>query len=103
MNFFKSPVAGLAILVMLTGFGGCGYPRVSQSTYAYAKAIYTVANQKDSERIPAVREQIEQALQSGEIQSREASFLFEILDDAGAGNWSDASRESRRLMMDQVE
>ncbi len=102
-NFFKSPMTALAILVMLTGFSGCGYPKVSQSTYAYAKAIYTVANQQDAKRIPAIRERIEQAIEEGVIQPNEARFLFEILTDADGGEWSKASRRARKLMMDQVE
>ena len=101
-NLSKSLKTGLMLLAILIFFSGCGYPEVSQSTYAYAKAIYTVANQKDADRIPVVHQQIENARDNGEILANEAEFLFEILDDASAGNWSDASRQARKLMMDQV-
>ena len=81
---------------------GCGYGEVSPAAYAYAKALYGVANRQAADRLDAVDEQIAAAEEAGELSPREAGWLGDIVDEARDGDWKDAAAAARRMMEDQV-
>jgi uncharacterized lipoprotein YmbA len=94
------PLAGLLLgTVLLTG---CGYPEVSPQTYAIAKALYSVCNQKNPERLKTVQELIQKSLEKEEISAREADWLKAIIAQAEAGEWETALLETRQMMEDQT-
>lgn len=90
----------LGLVVLLAGCGG--YPEVSPKTYEFAKALYGICNRQQLEKLDPVTEQIEAARDADEITAREAGWLLEIVETAGAGDWTAATAEARRLMEDQV-
>jgi len=75
---------------------------VSPDTYQYAKALYSVTNRQQVERLEPVSAQIEQARQAGELPQREAGWLQAIVDDARTGDWQTANSAARQMMQDQV-
>ena len=93
----------LPCLVGLILISGCGYPEVSPLTYEYSKAIYSIANQKDLDRLKIIESKINAAATTGELTDDESKWLGEMIADATSGDWDRASQSARRLMMDQVE
>lgn len=89
---------------MLTIFAvaGCGYGEVSPETYQYAKALYSLSNRQQEERLAMVEEKIAAAAESGEISSTEAGWLQAICADCRSGDWQKAQSAARRIMQDQV-
>ncbi|QDV20852.1 hypothetical protein Pan153_55310 [Gimesia panareensis] len=85
--------------LMLTG---CGYPEVSPKTYEISKALYSVCNQKSTERLETVQKLVQSSLEQEEISQREAEWLGEIIKQARQGEWEAALRETRQIMEDQV-
>ncbi|TWU07243.1 hypothetical protein CA54_56480 [Symmachiella macrocystis] len=85
-----------------TQLSGCGYPQVSPKAYEISKALYSVCNQKSTERLPAISELIEDALADGSLQETEGVWLNDIVTAGQNGDWESAARESRRIMDDQV-
>ncbi|MEQ8854460.1 hypothetical protein [Gimesia sp.] len=93
------------LAVLLAGsllLTGCGYPEVSPKTYELSKTLYSVCNQKSSERLKKVQALIQSSLEQEEITSREADWLNGIIKQAEAGEWDEALRESRQIMEDQA-
>lgn len=90
----------VALFVMQ--FNACGYPEVSPKTYEISKALYSVCNQKNKERLETVTKLIEKSLSNEEISDSEADMLNEIVAQAQADEWEKAMLESRTLMEDQV-
>lgn len=83
---------------------GCGgYGEVSPVAYDYSMALYSLANRQDSDKLPAVAEQIDASHTAGDLTDREHGWLRDILADAEAGDWQSASAAARRMMQDQVE
>ena len=94
-----------SLVVLLCGsllLSGCGYPEVSPKTYELSKALYSVCNQKSTERLVKVQALIQSSLEQEEITSREADWLNGIIKQAQAGEWDEALRESRQIMEDQA-
>lgn len=89
-------------LLTLLPLSGCGYPAVSPKTYEISKALYSVCNQKSTERLEIVQTLIQSSLKEKEINEREAGWLNAIVASANAGNWENATQEARRLMEDQT-
>ncbi len=98
--------SSLPLVVCLLIWGvtliGCGYPEVSPKTYDFAKALYSATNLKQSERLDQLHRLIEEAQGSGEISSREAEYLGDVIELGRAGDWEEAQREIRELLEDQV-
>ncbi|QDT93715.1 hypothetical protein [Gimesia algae] len=94
----------LTILLLLTllPLSGCGYPAVSPKTYEISKALYSVCNQKSTDRLKTVQTLIGSSLQEKEINEKEAGWLNAIVASANAGDWDTATQEARRLMEDQT-
>ncbi|QDU17329.1 hypothetical protein CA11_51700 [Gimesia maris] len=92
----------MLLLLTLLPLSGCGYPAVSPKTYEISKALYSVCNQKSTERLETVEELIQTSLEKNEITEREAGWLNAIVTSANEGSWETATQEARRLMEDQT-
>lgn len=75
---------------------------MSPKTYEISKALYSVCNQKNEERLVAVEKLIQSSLEQNEINDSEAQWLNEIITQAQEGKWEAAMQESRRMMEDQA-
>jgi PBP1b-binding outer membrane lipoprotein LpoB len=98
-------IGGIAVLLMLVvGVRGCGhYGEVNSTTYEYGKALYSVCNRRDAERLEKVAAMIDSAMQKGEISKTEAGWLREIVDEARGTEWEKAMVMSRQLLSDQSD
>ena len=95
-------VLGLCVVGFLCR--GCGhYPKVSPTTYALAKALYSVCNREDNSRLTMTIQMVQEAEDSEKISSKEAVYLREIISTAQSGDWSAAEQMARDLMRDQSE
>lgn len=92
------------ILAMVTVFRGCGgYGEVGPQAYEHAKALYSICNRRDKERLETFSASLSAAQSEGEVSEREQSWMEDIVAEARAGNWEAATKQSRRLMEDQAE
>jgi hypothetical protein len=93
------------VLVLLVGLmlAGCGYGEVTPRCYDYAKALYSICNRRDADRLEEFAALVDADLQSGELGDQEADWLRDIAERARAGDWSDAQAAARRLLEDQVQ
>ncbi|REJ91520.1 MAG: hypothetical protein DWQ34_14655 [Planctomycetota bacterium] len=91
----------IALLVILNGCGG--YGDISPHGYEYATALYSICNRRDEARLESFSQQLIAAREAGELPEHEAEWMEEIIDLARNGEWEDAARKSRRILMDQVE
>ena len=90
------------LLAGLICIAGCGYGKVSPTTYELAKALYNISNRKVSEKLVVAKQQIESAKEKNEITDQEAKWLKAILHRAEQGQWDKAMKSARRIMEDQV-
>jgi hypothetical protein len=81
---------------------GCGYGEITPHAYEYAMALYSICNRRDAARLEEFAKLLEADAQAGQLGDREADWLRTILDDARAGEWSDAQASARQLLEDQV-
>jgi len=93
--------AMLALAMLVPGCGG--YGEVSPPAYEYAKALYSICNRRDSDRLDVLRKKVETSLQEQEITEQEAGWLNELIAQADSGQWKSAESEARRIMEDQVQ
>lgn len=90
------------ILLILIFAVGCGYGKVSPTTYEIAKSLYSISNRKLSGHIHTAKEQITRSCECGDISHKEAKWLNAIVKNAEQENWRQAMKSARRLMEDQV-
>jgi len=102
MKKYTHQILSFALLIILVFQYGCGYPEVSPKTYEISKALYSVCNQKSTERLETVQTLIQSSLEKQEITDREADWLNGIIGQAQEGDWDRALQESRRIMEDQA-
>ena len=104
MNFDKRIVRSRLVSILLVTFllSGCWYGKVSPRTYEIAKALYSVCNQKKTEKLEQVTELIASSLEENKISQREAKWLHQIIEQATKENWDTAMQESRQIMEDQT-
>ena len=94
---------GLAAMLFVVLCVGCqNYGTVSPAAYDYSMALYSISSRQDSSKLEEVSQQIAAAETAGELSSREAGWLLDIVDDGRNGNWKAAGESSRRIMEDQV-
>jgi len=103
ISMIQKTFRSMLLVVILIPLNACGYPEVSPKTYEISKALYSVCNQKNQERLQTVKALIESSLESKEINEDEADMLFEIVAQAQANDWDAAMVESRNLMEDQID
>ena len=82
---------------------GCGQETIGPEAYQYTKALYSLANRRAAERIDAVETQIKAATADEKLSKRESQLLLAICQRCRDGDWTEAQREARQLMEDQVE
>jgi hypothetical protein len=90
----------VASAVLVPGCGG--YGEVSPLTYEYTKALYSICNRRDAERLNLLRDKVATSLDQQEITDQESEWLGGIIAQAESGQWKAAEKEARRLMEDQV-
>ena len=71
--------------------------------YDYSMALYSISNRQDSTRLDEISQQITESQTAGDLSSREAGWLLDIVDEGRQGNWKSAGKSSRRMMEDQVQ
>jgi hypothetical protein len=95
----RLPVGLLALGLCLAG---CGYGEVSLRGYDHAKALYSICNRRDAERLEQIAGMIEADTAGGTISEREGRWLTKIVSQARAGEWPAAAAAVRQLMEDQI-
>ena len=91
-----------AVWLVAALVAGCGYPEVGPGCYAYAKALYAVANRRQADRVEPVCAQVAEARESEELNDREAGYLDAICDDCRAGRWGAAAQQARAILEAQT-
>ncbi len=105
-NTTKLGIAGVCLVtaVSVTLLRGCGgYGKIDAETYAYAKALHSICSCRDQQRLQAFATQLNEAQLRGEVVEHEAGWLNDIVAQAETGAWEDATRNVRRMMLDQVD
>lgn len=82
---------------------GCGYGKVGDQAYGYARALYTVCNLKNPERLAKLESQLQQASVGEGLSEKEKRWLMDIVSLAKRERWDAAARSARRMVSDQVE
>ena len=90
-----------AIIVCVNGCGH--YGKVNELTFEHAKALYSVCNRHDTQRLKMCARMIEEAASSEQMSRTEASYLNDIIAAARSNKWKDAQAMVRQLMFDQIE
>lgn len=106
MNRPSQSAAAAVIVVLLISLlmPGCSsYGEVNQKTYEIAKALYSTCNRKDESGLTELSEMIATAEQAGEISSKEAGWLNDIVAQGQSGQWVEAQKMARQLMSDQSD
>lgn len=84
-------------------FVGCGYEELSPEAYQYSKALYSICNRCDNEKLTKFVDQVAAAEEEQRISSQEAIWLNDIVITAQTGEWPSATQEARRMMEDQIQ
>ena len=79
-----------------------GYAPVGSKAYAYAKALYSICNRQDTERLDAIETMIDESIRREEITTQEYRYLNAIVRQARVSDWKGGQHECRKLMEDQV-
>lgn len=91
-----------AAMVLGLSVAGCGYGKISPTTYEFAKALYAVTNRQGSAQLVVVDQQIRTATAQGQISAQESDWLLAIVAQAQSGNWQRANRAARTMLQDQI-
>lgn len=89
------------LLLFLAIVAGCGYPDVGPGAFELAKALYTVCDMQEKEQLDNFRSRMNAEYEAGAISSAERDVLKDIVATAEAGEWEEAEREARQLLLDQ--
>ena len=93
---------GVLLVALLAWFLTRGYGEVCPQTYEFSKALYSACQTKDPLRLSKVEELLN-GDQGSQLPPHERRWLEGILERAQAGDWDSATRDSRRMMEDQVQ
>lgn len=97
--------ACLAIAVV--GLAFYFFPRskveLDDQGYDASVALYRICNQKDMESLQEIAEQVAQWQTEGKISEQSYVSVQQVIGLANEGDWSQAARECRRMMEDQVQ
>ncbi|MEO9590104.1 hypothetical protein [Rhodopirellula bahusiensis] len=95
------------IAIAVVGLAFYFYPRsrveLDDQGYDASVALYRICNQKDTESLQTVAEQVAQWQTEGKLSEQSHASLQRVIDLADEGDWNQASRECRRMMEDQVQ
>ena len=67
----------------------------------FATALFSAVNQKSEPRLAEISELLDSALEEGSLTPEEAKQLHAIIDQAQSGDWDQALRRVRKLMLHQ--
>jgi hypothetical protein len=97
----RATLLSMALCVLIAGCGG--YPAVSPTAYAYAKALYSITNRKAEDRLDDVDAKIRADGAAGKLSEEETGWLTGIVADAKSGDWDSANQAARQIMEDQIK
>lgn len=94
-------VAAIGIAAVAIALAGCGQPTIGREAYDVAKAIHTVVNQQQTEKLPQVREYVTASHREGRLNDDEHAALIDAVVAAEAGDWQPAEASLRSLLAAQ--
>jgi hypothetical protein len=88
---------------LLTLVGCGGYGTVSEKSYEYAQALYTICNRRLDTKLAEVKKRIQEDVAAGRLPDHEGKWLHDIVDDAEGGEWKKAMQAARAMVRDQAK
>jgi lipopolysaccharide biosynthesis regulator YciM len=76
--------------------------KLSADTYDLAVALYRVCNQQDPQGLAQVQQQLDEFTTAVDDEDGGIARLQEIIDDAEAGHWTMAMKQTRNALAAQV-
>ncbi|MEO1523858.1 MAG: hypothetical protein AAFX06_00400 [Planctomycetota bacterium] len=101
-SFAAIVCSGLLLFVIYTFASGKQYGTVSDQGYQYAKALYSCCNRQDGNKLEEISRLIDEARAREELGEKETRWLAGIIEQGREGDWANASKAVRQLMVDQV-
>lgn len=92
-------VSMIVLVIRLTS----GYGEISSQSYRYARSLYTVCNQKDTQQLENVVGMIQADHKSQKLTDRDFKYLMRLAQMAKGGNWTDAQKAILALLEAQVK
>lgn len=102
----KKWLAGVTVVLVAVGFTGyfmSGYREISPNAYQYARSLYTICNQRDSQRLEKIVTLMEADVRSQKISEQDRRYLMRLVQAAEAGDWQKAQESIRKLLEVQVK
>ena len=90
--------------LMLVFSVGCRrpYPQLPREQLKLIQGIRTAANTRSKQRVAAVKQVVENAINAGEIPSETQRILRDLLEDCSNENYSKAEKNCVLLLKDQL-
>ena len=90
--------------LMLVFLVGCRrpYPQLPREQLKLIQGIRTAANTRSKQRVAAVKQVVENAINAGEIPSETQRILCDLLEDCINENYSKAEKKCVLLLKDQL-
>ena len=90
--------------LMLVFSVGCRrpYPQLPREQLKLIQGIRTAANTRSKQRVAAVKQVVENAINAGEIPSETQRILCDLLEDCSNENYSKAEKKCVLLLKDQL-
>jgi hypothetical protein len=104
-NRQSNKYVALAAVVLLAVLGWFSWPskvKLSPDTYEIAIALYRVCNQQDMEGLQQIQSQLSQRSNPTDADNLAINYLQCIVEEARAGNWKTAMRQTRDTLEDQT-
>ena len=97
-------IASVAMMlsVALAWFFWPSKVKLSPDTYEISIALYRVCNQQDVEGLQQIQSKLSQRNNAPDTDKLSIMYLQRIVDDARAGNWNAAMRQTRDTLEDQT-
>lgn len=99
-------LTGVTVVLVAIGFTGyfmSGYREISPNAYQYTRSLYTICNQRDSQRLEKIVTLIEADFRSQKISEQDRRYLMRLVQTAEAGDWQKAQERIRKLLEVQVK
>lgn len=92
------------LTVVVVWWPGCRtYPPASSpEALTLMKQLYTACNTRNLDRLTKTEQRANQLEQEGQLTAQERAAVQRIIDQAKAGDWDRAQRESLKYAEDQV-
>ena len=79
------------------------YGGMSEQGYEITMALYAACNAQSPERLSAVEAIVSSSADQDQINPQELDWFNSVFDEAREGNWQAAAKQSREILMAQVE